>query len=298
MHLRGNVRVTVEHEGGRVRVGTHVIENKPVADFSAPEFSFVLIANLVKAVAGGPKHSGRDSLVVVASGFIVNHLGQDLGHGLKVIVDDIVEGAVDSIVDVECLRGTLATLAVVYLGGHGCGAAHKVTTGLSDESELALLRKFELELIDGVTHGLGDSRVGRCIVTVAADVVAGETATDVNHCHGRHTKGISGLEQARSMVERGTVCTGVTAARPNVEADAHDVEVQLLCKLEKPGAVGDGAPKLVRKAANGLLVISSDSQQQLQLFSHGQGVISLSKLVELVLSVEDRALHTTVSREV
>lgn len=213
MDFLGDVRVTVEHKGGGVRVGAHVLEDQPVADLGARKFGLVLVADLVQAVAGGSENSGWDLVVALGSvNFRVNHLGQNEGNGLVVVVYDVVEGAVDTVVDVERLGVAFAALTSVDLGRDRGRAADEVPAGLRDKPELAFISDFELELADCVAHGLCDGWESGCVVAVGSHVVTRETAATVDHGHLGHAKGVGGLEQTSSVVERGAVGAWVPAA--------------------------------------------------------------------------------------
>jgi hypothetical protein len=55
-----------------------------------------------------------------------------------VIIDHVVEGAVNAIVDVKSLSLSLTTLSSVYLSRNRGGSADKVTAGLCNKSNVAL----------------------------------------------------------------------------------------------------------------------------------------------------------------
>ncbi len=57
---------------------------------------------------------------------------------MVVIIDHVVEGAINAIVDVKGLGLSLTTLSSVYLCRDRGGSADKVTAGLCDESNAAL----------------------------------------------------------------------------------------------------------------------------------------------------------------
>jgi len=116
--LFGDVRVAVEDEGGGVRVGAHLLEDEPVADLSALKLGFRLLADLIKTVAGGSEHGSRDTLGCLFQlvSWVDNRLEGDR-DGREVVVNNVVEGAVDAVVDVESLGGTLTALSSVDFGG-------------------------------------------------------------------------------------------------------------------------------------------------------------------------------------
>lgn len=62
MDLLWNVSVAVKHERSSVGVGAHIVEDEPIADFSAFEVRVLLITNLVEAIAGRTKDSSRNTL--------------------------------------------------------------------------------------------------------------------------------------------------------------------------------------------------------------------------------------------
>lgn len=62
MNFLREMGVAVEDEGSSVGVSSHVFENEPVADFSAFQVRVLLATNLIEAITGGTKNSGRNTI--------------------------------------------------------------------------------------------------------------------------------------------------------------------------------------------------------------------------------------------
>ena len=95
--LLGDVGIAVEHEAGAVSVGSHIVPVEPVSDFQARDAGGLAVADLIKAVAGWAEDRCREL------GLVVRHLFEDVGLRQRVVVEDVVERTVDTIVDVDCL---------------------------------------------------------------------------------------------------------------------------------------------------------------------------------------------------
>ena len=65
MNFLGNMGIPVEHEAGRVRVGTEVLEDKPFVLFNTLELGVTQCAELVKTVASGTEHSSWDLFMLL-----------------------------------------------------------------------------------------------------------------------------------------------------------------------------------------------------------------------------------------
>ena len=65
VNFLGNMGIPVEHEAGRVRVGTEVLEDKPFVLFNTLELGVTQGAELVKTVASGTEHSSRDLFMLL-----------------------------------------------------------------------------------------------------------------------------------------------------------------------------------------------------------------------------------------
>jgi len=122
-----------------------------------------------------------------------------------VIIDHVVEGAINAIVDVKGLGLSLTTLSSVYLCRNSGGSADKVTAGLCDESNVALTIWVDscLEFFDSRPDGCCDLDETWCAGTVGTDIVTGETAADVDHRHFWHAKSVGSLKESGGMVEGG-----------------------------------------------------------------------------------------------
>lgn len=124
---------------------------------------------------------------------------------MVVIIDHVVEGAINAIVDVKGLGLPLTTLSSVYLCRNRSGSADKVTTGLCDESNVALTIWVDsrLEFFDSRPDGFCDLSKSWCAGTVGTDIVTWETAADVDHRHFWHAKSVGSLKESGGMVEGG-----------------------------------------------------------------------------------------------
>ena len=119
VHLGGDVRVPVEHEAGGVSVRAHIFKNQPVANLGSLKLSLVQCTNLVKAVTRWAKNSGRDSFSSCVTSLPNGRCKSDW-HGVVVVVNDIVEGAIDAVVYVEGLCLTFTAFSAVDFSSNRC----------------------------------------------------------------------------------------------------------------------------------------------------------------------------------
>ena len=110
MQFLGHVGVPVEHERSGVRVRSHVPENQPVTDLSALEHSLITRAYLIKAVTCRSENRGWDFLDLDRG---VNYRLQGLWFRVVVVINHIVERAIDTIVNVESLLVGSTTFTAV-----------------------------------------------------------------------------------------------------------------------------------------------------------------------------------------
>ena len=218
----------VEHEGGRVGVSALVLPNEPVTYVAAGQQGGLQGAHLVEAVAGGAEDSGGDAEDVVGGDIVIiihakikisllvqlglQDSAQLQGHRSGMVVHHIVEGAVDTVVDIECLIRVVAALARVHLSRDGGGRRHEVAPWLCDEAHG----------IHGAQEPVGeafDARADRCSKVLesghaGSTIAAGvpwESATDVDHVHGRKLHLVSYVENPARMVQCSHVCSAITA---------------------------------------------------------------------------------------
>jgi hypothetical protein len=118
----GEVRVAVEDERSSVSVGTHVLENEPVADFSAFQVRVLLSTDLIESIAGRAENSCRNTLAntLFLLNWCLDRRLQSERYGVVVIVDHIVERAVDAVIDVESLGVALAAFPTINFSSN-CG---------------------------------------------------------------------------------------------------------------------------------------------------------------------------------
>lgn len=136
VHLARHMRVPVKNERSRVRVRSHVSEYEPVTDLGTLQHRVLLVANLVKAIASRAENSRRKQLVWDHLLGLVEGRREGFRNGVEVVIDHVVEGAVDPIVNVQGLLLALATpLARVHLGGNCRGATYKVPPRLSNKAQ-------------------------------------------------------------------------------------------------------------------------------------------------------------------
>jgi hypothetical protein len=122
-----------------------------------------------------------------------------------VIIDHVVEGAINAIVDVKGLGLSLTPLSSVYLCRNRGGSADKVTSGLCDESNVALAIWVDscFEFLDCRSDGCCDLEKTWLAGTIGTDIVTGETTADVDHRHFWHAKSVGCLKEPGSMIEGG-----------------------------------------------------------------------------------------------
>ena len=296
MNLLWNVRVAIEHKAGSVRVSTHVLKHEPVSHFGTAQQGRVLLTDLIKSVAGWPKHSCRNQITAVV--FFIERGGKSHGLRENVVVNHIVEGAVDAVVHVEGLRLASTALASVDLGGDGGGAVDEVAAWLCDESKLScFICKLRFKIFDGSTNSLCNLGESWRVLSVASRVVTWESATDVNHVHLVHAQFVCSLKYCCRVIKGLFVCTFVAAARTDMETDTDDVDIKALRYFKQMAVLVHARSELVRKATSGLLIVGGDAKEQLKLALLWQGFVNFSQFVELILAVEDCAGHAVCRSE-
>ena len=132
VQLVGDVGVAVENVAGRVSVRALILPDQPVADGAPFKHRILQRAHLVEAVAGRAEHGSRDRLVICGrsnngaagdrTGFALEICQTSKSFRLwqGVIIDNVVEGAVDAVVDVQGLKVLSTAFASVHLG-HDAG---------------------------------------------------------------------------------------------------------------------------------------------------------------------------------
>jgi hypothetical protein len=131
-----------------------------------------------------------------------------------VIVDHIVEGAVDTIIDVESLGVALASFSTINFSSNCGRPAHEITSRFSDVSKLSrpVIANSCLEDVDSLSDSASDIDEGRHVRAVGSTVVTREATTDVNHRHFLHANLISGLKNIGGMIKCNCVRLWVTTA--------------------------------------------------------------------------------------
>lgn len=274
--LRGNidgvvgVGKAVELGGGALGVGTHVLKVEPVAHID--EVGEVgALGDAVDAVAGRAPDRVFDAIDCRAGEIgVVDSLAvaaQDLGNGVLVVKDDVGKVAVDAVVDVNHVRGgaggrVINGAAGNDIAGNGKGRGDVVATRLSNDFNVSGSRE---ELVEGATENSGVDFKGS----------TREATTDVERAQVKAVAG-SLLEDDVGILDSVVISHGISRAGADVEADANDVEAELLGEAEKAIGGVHGGTKLHAEAAGGGCVVSDDAQVEL-----GVGEV-LGNLVELV----------------
>lgn len=138
------VGVAVEDETATVRVSTHFVPVEPVSSFNPGDGSSCCVANLVHAIASWAEDLSRNYFFRT---FIVF---EELGLDDSVVIDQMVERTVHSIVDIECLAVRFASLARVDLGCQMASCRNHVTTRFSNELNVVEIREVLLNaFLDG-----------------------------------------------------------------------------------------------------------------------------------------------------
>ena len=104
------------------------------------------------------------------------------------VVDDVVEGAVDTIINIQGLGLSLAALSCVDFCSDCRACTYKVTAWLGNESQFAggFNVHFLFEFSNRRSHGCSNLLEGRHARATVSSFVAWETATDVNETHWGH----------------------------------------------------------------------------------------------------------------
>ena len=110
-----HVRVPVEDERRSVRVGTHILKEKPVIDFGARHLSSLLVADLVEAVTGRTKNSRRNHFIAVQIFFTLQGCLELDWPRVEMVIDHIIKRAIHSVVDVQGLVFASAALSPINL---------------------------------------------------------------------------------------------------------------------------------------------------------------------------------------
>mmetsp|Transcript_22130 Transcript_22130/g.50106 ORF Transcript_22130/g.50106 Transcript_22130/m.50106 type:complete len:204 (+) Transcript_22130:265-876(+) len=131
--------VPVKHEGGRVRVGAHVIPHQPVTRLASGQQRVLESAHLVQTVAGRPKDGAGDKgaqfpCLLALLGCGAGQCLQRLRNGCGVVIDDVVERAVHAVVAVQRLVGVAPALARDHARHYRGRGGNEVTAGLCDEA--------------------------------------------------------------------------------------------------------------------------------------------------------------------
>lgn len=196
MHLLRNVSVAVENKASCVGVGPHILENQPVVHLNTLHFCRGDTANLIESIAGRAENRCGDFLKIF---FIIRSRiksgGKTYGLRLIVVINYVIERAINSVIDVQSLGLAAPTLARVDLSGN-CGAcAHKVASRLCNKPEIARWIRVSIdfgpELINGLTHGKSEFLEGWHVWAAVASFVSGESATDIDHGHRAHANFVS-----------------------------------------------------------------------------------------------------------
>jgi len=131
-----------------------------------------------------------------------------------VVVDNVVERAINAVINVQGLGLALAALSCVHLGGNRSASAHKVTARLGDESKFArgFLIHSLFECRNRRANSCSNLLEGRHIGARASSLVAGKTAADVDETHGGHTDLVGILEKLSRVVKGRAVGAFVTTS--------------------------------------------------------------------------------------
>ena len=138
------VGVAVEDETATVRVSTHFVPVEPVSCFNPGDGGSSSIAYLVHTIARWAEDLSWNNLLGVF------YLFEELWLDDSVVVDQVVERAVHSIVDVKSLAVSFASLAGVDLGCQVTSCGDHVATWFSNELNVVEIRKVLLDaFLDG-----------------------------------------------------------------------------------------------------------------------------------------------------
>lgn len=183
----GDVGVPVEYEGSCVGVSSLAFPNQPIVHLASWENSALQSAHLVDTIASRAEDGGGNLFLTfeIAILLLVKDARQTKGHRNSMIIDDVVERAVNSIIDVQCLEIVVSSLARVHLRGNRSGRRNEETTRLSNEAHTAGQRlKARLEVVDGSADSsrqFGESWQ----VSKEIHGVSRESTTNVNDVHMR-----------------------------------------------------------------------------------------------------------------
>jgi len=93
--------VTVEHEAGSVSVSAKIFEDEPLILLNPFKLGVTQGADLVKTIAGRTKHSSGDLLTLLIVAVELLKAGSKTHWGRSsVVVDDVVEGAVNTVINI------------------------------------------------------------------------------------------------------------------------------------------------------------------------------------------------------
>ena len=215
MNLLRDVSVAIEHKGSGVRVGAHIVEDEPVANLSALQVSVFLTADLVETITGRPKNSSWNAFSCLLKLFRTFDCRlESHGNGMVVVIDHVVERAIDSIIDVEGLVFAFSALSSINFGCDCCRTAYEITSRFSDVPELArtVCVHSRSEIFNCLSHGSSNLGEGGSVFAVGSLIVSRETATDIDKVHFLHTELISRLKKFGGMIKSDRVSVGITAA--------------------------------------------------------------------------------------
>ena len=138
MRLLRDVSITVENETGCMSVGTHVLKDQPFVHFHSFQLGVSQGANLVETIASRSKHSSRYLLsLLLLTVQLVKASGETHRCRMVVVIDNIVERAVDSVINIKGLSLSFASFSGVYFGSNCRACTNKITARFCNESELS-----------------------------------------------------------------------------------------------------------------------------------------------------------------
>ena len=142
MDLGWDVRVSVEHEACSVSVGTHVLKDQPIANFSSLKLSVIESAYLVQTVTGRSENGGRNLFRRLVATVLIKGGVKCEWNRVIVVVDYVIERAVHSVVNVKGLGLSLTAFSSVNFC-RDCGRpTYEITAWLSNKAELTRIFKL------------------------------------------------------------------------------------------------------------------------------------------------------------
>ena len=110
---------------------------------------------------------------------------------MVVVINYIVERAVNSVINVKGLSLSLTAFSAVDFGSDRGRTTNKITAWLSNKAKLTCVFKLSFKVFDGCSHSCGYIKESWKFASVGALVITGESTADVDHGHGFHTNFLS-----------------------------------------------------------------------------------------------------------